>query len=51
VVVDVTHGKPLALGEALVSSDEAKATKQGPIIKSKHYVSDKFWNSIKTLSG
>jgi PUA-domain protein len=51
VVVDVTHGKPLALGEALVSSDEAKVTKQGPIIRSKHYVSDKFWNSIKTLSG
>jgi PUA-domain protein len=50
VVVDVTHCKPLALGEALVSFDEAKVTKQGPIIKSKHYVSDKVWNSTKTLS-
>lgn len=50
VVVDVTYGKPLALGEALVSSEEAKASKQGPIVKSKHYVSDKIWNFAKTLA-
>ncbi len=49
VVVDVTHGKPLALGEAILGSDEAKSTKQGPVIKSKHYVSDKIWNFAKTL--
>jgi len=50
VVVDITHNKPLAVGEGLVSSEEAKALKQGPIIKSKHYVSDKVWNSMKMLS-
>ncbi|HTY75611.1 MAG TPA: DUF1947 domain-containing protein [Candidatus Nanoarchaeia archaeon] len=50
VVVDVTHGKPLAVGEALVSSEEARNTKQGPMIKSRHYVSDKVWNSIKKFS-
>ena len=50
VVVDVKHSKPLAVGEALVGFDEAKATKQGPIIKSKHYVSDKVWSSMKVLS-
>jgi PUA-domain protein len=50
VVVDVKHGKPLALGEALLDSAEAKETKQGAIIKSKHYVSDKVWNVAKTLA-
>ncbi len=49
VVVDVTHGKPLALGEALRNSDEARATKQGPVVKTKHYVSDKVWGFAKAL--
>ena len=49
VVVDVKHGKPLALGEVLYSSEEARAIKQGPVIKSRHYVSDKIWNFAKTL--
>jgi PUA-domain protein len=50
VVVDEKYGKPLALGEMLIAADEARAMKQGPVIKSKHYVSDKVWNSAKTLS-
>jgi PUA domain protein len=50
VVVDVTHGKPLALGETMLTSEEAKATKKGPVIKSRHYVSDKVWNSAKALA-
>jgi PUA-domain protein len=50
IVVDVTHGKTLALGETLLSSEEARATKQGAVIKSRHYVSDKIWNFAKTLS-
>ena len=50
VVVDVKHGKPLALGEILYSSEEVKNIKQGPIIKTKHYVSDKVWNFAKTLT-
>jgi PUA-domain protein len=50
VVVDVNHSKPLALGETMTSLEEAKATKQGPVIKSKHYVSDKIWNFIKTMA-
>ncbi len=41
VVVDIKHGKPLALGEALYSAQEATSVKQGPAIKNKHYVSDK----------
>jgi PUA-domain protein len=50
VVVDEKHGKLLALGEVLYGSEEAKAVKQGPVVKTKHYVSDKVWNSAKTLT-
>ena len=49
-VVDVKHGKTLALGEILYNSEEVKDIKQGPIIKTKHYVSDKVWNFAKTLT-
>jgi PUA-domain protein len=50
VVVDVKHGKPLALGETMYNSEQARMLKQGPIIKSRHYVSDKIWNFAKTLT-
>jgi PUA-domain protein len=50
VVVDVKYSKPLALGEILYSSEEAKSIKQGPVVKTKHYVSDKIWNSAKTFA-
>ncbi|MCW4019321.1 MAG: DUF1947 domain-containing protein [Candidatus Bathyarchaeota archaeon] len=50
VIVDEKHGKPLALGEALYSSAEAKGVKQGPVVKSRHYVSDKIWSFAKTLT-
>lgn len=50
VVVDVQHGKPLALGEIKYSSEEVKTVKQGPVIKSKHFVSDKIWNFGKTIT-
>ena len=49
VVVDEKHGKPLALGEILYSSPEAANIKQGPVVKTKHYVSDKVWNAAKPL--
>jgi PUA domain protein len=50
VVVDVKHGKPLAIGETMLGLEDAKVTKQGPVIKSKHYVSDKIWDFIKTMA-
>ncbi len=50
IVVDVKHGKPLALGEIIYTSEEVKNIKQGPIVKTKHYVSDKIWNSAKTFA-
>lgn len=49
IVVDIKHGKPLALGEVLYDIEEAKTIKQGPIVKTKHYVSDKIWNVAKTF--
>jgi len=49
-IVDVKHGKPLALGEVLYTSEEVKTIKQGPVVKTKHYVSDKIWNSAKTFA-
>jgi PUA domain protein len=49
VVVDIKHGKALALGESLVDADTAKTTKKGPVVKTLHYVSDKIWDYIKTL--
>lgn len=50
LVVDVKHGKPLALGEIQFTSDETKTIKQGPVVKTKHYVSDKIWNAAKTFT-
>jgi PUA domain protein len=47
VVVDEKHGKPLALGESLYASTEARGVKQGPVVKSRHCVSDKVWNFAK----
>jgi PUA-domain protein len=49
IVVDMKHGKALALGESLVDADTAKTTKKGPVVKTLHYVSDKIWDYIKTI--
>ncbi len=49
-VSDVKFGKTLAVGEALIDSVNAKNTKKGPVVKTLHYVGDKIWEYIKTLS-
>ena len=46
-VVDERHGKPLAIGVALFSSEEMKARSGGKIVKNLHYVGDKLWNYLK----
>ena len=51
LVVDMKHGKALALGESLLDAETAKTTKKGPAVKTLHYVSDKIWDYIKTLTG
>jgi len=47
VVKDSTHGKYLAVGLALTSSQEAQTMSKGPVVDNKHYISDKFWNAYK----
>jgi PUA domain protein len=49
-VVDEKHGKPLAVGEALCSQEEAQKATQGAVISNIHYVGDKLWNTIKELT-
>jgi PUA-domain protein len=50
VVVDMKFGKSLGLGETLMDSETAKATKKGPIVKTFHWVSDKIWDATKTIN-
>jgi PUA domain protein len=50
LIVDMKHGKTLALGESLLDAEIAKQTKKGPVAKTVHYVSDKIWDYIKNLS-
>ncbi|MEM2924355.1 MAG: RNA-binding protein [Methanocellales archaeon] len=42
IVVDEVHGKPLAIGRALISGDEMMSDR-GKAIKSMHYVGDRIW--------
>jgi PUA-domain protein len=50
LVVDMKHGKALALGESLMDAETARNTKKGPVVKTLHYVSDKIWDYIKTIA-
>jgi PUA domain protein len=47
LVVDERHGKPLAVGVALFSSEDMKARNSGKIVKNLHYVGDKLWNFLR----
>ncbi|MCK4589101.1 MAG: DUF1947 domain-containing protein [Nanoarchaeota archaeon] len=44
VIVDETHQKSLAIGQALFNSKEIKDLETGKVIKNLHYVGDKVWN-------
>jgi PUA-domain protein len=51
LIVDERHGKPLAVGAALVSSEAMKTVNHGKTVKTLHYVGDTLWNHLrKTLS-
>ncbi|MBI3032775.1 DUF1947 domain-containing protein [Candidatus Woesearchaeota archaeon] len=43
VIVDETHGKPLAVGKILFSGEEVKAMNSGKVIKNIHYIGDGIW--------
>jgi PUA-domain protein len=49
LITDVRHGKPLAVGVALFSSEAMKTVKRGKTVKTLHYVGDKLWNHLKGL--
>jgi PUA-domain protein len=49
LVVDMKHGKALAVGESLMDAATSRNTKKGPMVKTLHYVSDKVWDFIKTM--
>jgi PUA domain protein len=42
-IVDINHGKPLAVGISLFSSEEMQALTSGKVVKNIHYVGDKVW--------
>lgn len=48
LVVDERHGKPLAVGTALLSSEDMKTLNSGKVVKNLHYVGDKLWNTLKS---
>ncbi len=43
IIVEQTHGKPLAIGRALVSGEQMIGD-SGKVIKTIHYVGDRIWN-------
>jgi len=45
-VVDERHGKPLAIGLALVPGTEMRAPK-GKVVKNIHYVGDEVWQFLQ----
>ena len=48
-IIEESQHKFLAVGKALVSSNELDAMQKGEIVKNLHYVSDKFWEIGKTI--
>jgi len=48
-IVDEKHGKPIAVAQALLSSEEAKLVNHGAVARNVHYVGDKIWDLIKKL--
>ena len=44
LIIDETHGKPLAIGVSLISGEEMVANDSGKAVETKHYVGDDIWN-------
>ena len=49
-VLDERHGKAIAVGEALVSSSEARGMERGKVVRNLHYVGDKIWRLARSLA-
>ncbi len=48
-IVEESQHKFLAVGKSLVSSSELETMKKGEIIRNMHYISDRFWETGKTI--
>jgi len=48
-IIEESHQKFLAVGKAMVSSSELEDMEKGEVVKNLHYVSDKFWETGKTI--
>ena len=44
LIIDETHGKPLAIGVSLIKGEEMIENDSGKAVETKHYVGDDIWN-------
>ena len=49
LIVDERHGKPLAIGVALLDSTSMRNAKYGKVVKNIHYVGDRVWRMLKKI--
>ena len=48
-IVEESQHKFLAVGKSVVSSEEVEKMDKGEVLKNLHYISDKFWETGKTI--
>lgn len=48
-IVEESQHKFLAVGKSVVSSQEVEKMEKGEVLKNLHYISDKFWETGKTI--
>ena len=44
LIIDETHGKPLAIGVSLIKGEKMVENDSGKAVETKHYVGDDIWN-------
>lgn len=48
-IVEESQHKFLAVGKSLIDSSELETMEKGEVIKNMHYISDRFWETGKTI--
>ena len=48
-IIEESHHKFLAVGKSMVSSLELENMDKGEVVKNLHYISDRFWETGKTI--
>ena len=48
-IIEESQHKFLAVGKAMVSSSELENMEKGEVVENLHYISDKFWETGKTI--